>query len=154
MPSIQIEADLLDRLWVRVAPLIPPAAAKPKGGRPRHDDRECLAGIVYVLRNGVRWRDLPSEYPSGPTCWRRHSDWTALGIWTEIWSAVVEELAAVGLLDTGELFADATFVPAQKGGAKSGKPRSGKGVRSNSLPTPTAFRSVSRRPVLMSRSRN
>ena len=97
MPSIRKEAELLERLWARVAPLIPPSPAKPKGGRPRHDDRECLAGIVYVLRNGVRWRDLPAEYPSGPTCWRRHADWTALGIWTEIWSAAVEELAAISI---------------------------------------------------------
>jgi transposase len=154
MPSVRTEAELLERLWSRVAPLIPPSAAKPKGGRPRHDDRACLAGIVYVLRNGVRWRDLPSEYPSGPTCWRRHAAWTALGIWAEIWSVAVEELDAAGLLGTDELFADATFVPAQKGASKSGKPRLAKAVRLNSSPTPTASRSASRQPKPMSPSRN
>lgn len=154
MPSVAAEAALLDRLWARVEPLLPPAAAKPKGGRPRQDDRACLAGIVYVLRNGVRWRDLPSEFPSGPTCWRRHSDWTGAGLWAEIWAAVLEELAAAGALETDELFADATFVPAQKGASRSGKPRSGRGAKSKSSPTPTASRSGPRRrrPIFRKRT--
>lgn len=153
MPSVAVESALLDRLWARVHPLLPPAAPTPKGGRPRCDDRACLAGIVYVLRNGVRWRDLPAAYPSGPTCWRRHADWTAAGVWAEVWAAAVEELAAAGVLDTGELFADATFVPAQKGGSRSGRPRSARGARSKSSPTPTASRSGRRRPRPTSGSR-
>lgn len=70
MPTVAKESELLDRLWKRVCPLLPPAKPMPKGGRPRADDRACLEGIVYVLRNGLRWRDVPAEYPSGPTCWR------------------------------------------------------------------------------------
>lgn len=123
MPSVAREAQLNDRLWERVRPLLPPAPPRPKGGRPRADDRACFEGIVYVLRNGVRWRDLPSQYPSGPTCWRRHVEWTGEGIWQSVWAIALEELAAEGGVDVEELFADATFTPAQKGGTKSAKPR-------------------------------
>ena len=66
---------------------------------------------MYQLRNGVRWRDLPREYGSGPTCWRRHREWTAGGVWEDVWQLVLEELAAAGGVDPSELFADATFVP-------------------------------------------
>ena len=145
MPSLAAEAELTDRLWERVRPLLPAPRPTPKGGRPRHDDRACLAGIVYVLRSGCRWRDLPAGFPSGVTCWRRHADWAAEGIWDRVWAAVVEELAAAGRLDTDELFADATFVPAQKGGTRSARPRSARGSRSNSSRTPTGSRSGSRR---------
>src|SRR5262245_17341363 len=145
MPSTVVEADLMDRLWERVGPLLPPAKAMPKGGRPRAEDRACLAGIVYVLRNGVRWRDVPGEFPSGPTCWRRHMEWTAEGVWESVWAVVLEELAADGGVDTDELFADGTFTPAQKGGTRSEKPRSARGSRSRSSPTRTASRSGWRR---------
>jgi transposase len=127
MPSAAKERDLMNRLWERVRPLLPEAPSRPDGGRPRNDDRKSFEGIVYQLRNGIRWRDMPKEYGSGATCWRRHQEWTAAGVWEEVWQAAVEELDAAGGLDVSELFADATFVPAQKGGPRSGKRRSARG---------------------------
>ena len=44
-----------DELWAALAPLLPPEPPKPKGGRPRCDDRAALAGIVFVLRSGIPW---------------------------------------------------------------------------------------------------
>jgi transposase len=127
MPSAVKERELMDRVWERVEPLLPEPLSRPTGGRPRNDDRTCFEGIVYQLRNGIRWRDMPAEYGSGVTCWRRHQEWAAAGVWEGVWQAAVEELAAAGGLDVSELFADATFVPAQKGGPRSGKPRSARG---------------------------
>ena len=43
-------------LWTAVEPLLPPEPARPKGGRPRVDNRAVLSGIVYVLRSGIPWR--------------------------------------------------------------------------------------------------
>lgn len=66
-----------DELWQIIEPLLPPEPPKPKGGRPRIPDRQCLAGILFVLRTGLPWEDLPQELGcgSGMTCWRRLRDW-------------------------------------------------------------------------------
>src|SRR3954465_5819042 len=109
MPSKRRERELLDRMWDRVRPLLPPKSAHPKGGRPWADDKACFAGIVYQLRNAIRWNAMPAGFPSGVTCWRRHRDWTRAGVWEAVRQVVVEELADAGRLDLRELFVDATF---------------------------------------------
>lgn len=124
MPSVARERELNDRLWERVGRLLPPPAAKPRGGRPRADDRACFEGIVHVLRNGLRWRDVPrGRFPSGVTCWRRHAEWTGDGVWERAWRAVLDELAEAGVLDPTELYLDCTFAPAQKGATRSASRR-------------------------------
>ena len=84
MASLARERELTDRLWERVAPRLPPPRPHPNGGRPFASDRACFEGIVHLLRNGLRWRHLPPCYPSGVTCWRRHRDWTAAGVWDDV----------------------------------------------------------------------
>jgi transposase len=127
MPSAAREDALLDALWVRVRPLLPPRPPQPKGGRPPADDKACLAGIVYQLRNGIRWNAMPECFPSGVTCWRRHRDWTAAGVWPAVWKVILRELEAFGMLDTSELFLDATFAEARKGGSVSGRRSAARG---------------------------
>lgn len=119
MPSKAREEQLLDAMWTRIAPLLPKHRAHPKGGRPFADDRACFAGIVYQLRNGIRWNDMPSSFPSGVTCWRRFDLWTRTKVWPKAWAIVLDELQAAGLLDTRELFLDATFAESRKGGLAS-----------------------------------
>lgn len=122
MPSRRREQQLLDAIWERVRPLLPARRRNPRGGRPWADDKACFAGIVYQLRNGIRWNDMPPGFPSGVTCWRRHRDWTAAGVWPAVWRVVLGELAAAGMLDTSELFLDATFAESRKGGSGSAAP--------------------------------
>jgi transposase len=56
-------------VWAAIEPLLPPEPAKPRGARPRVDDRTTLAGIIFVLRSGIPWEMLPSEIGcSGMTC--------------------------------------------------------------------------------------
>jgi transposase len=50
---------LPDALWARIAPLLPPEAVKPKGGRPRVSDRAALTGILFVLKTGIAGRTCP-----------------------------------------------------------------------------------------------
>ena len=119
MPSKAREKELLDRLWERVAPLLPRRRPQPKGGRPWVDDKACFQGIVHQLRNAIRWNDMPPCFPSGVTCWRRHRDWTVSGVWHKVWKIVLDELDEAGELDTSELFFDATFAEARKGGRAS-----------------------------------
>src|SRR5215207_2293872 len=66
-----------DELWELIEPLLPPEPPKPRGGRPRVEDRAALAGIIFVLKSGIPWEMLPQEMGcgSGSTCWRRLRDW-------------------------------------------------------------------------------
>jgi transposase len=63
-----------DKQWAKIEPLLPVLPAGPQGGRPWADNRAMFEGILWVLKTGARWRDLPEGYPSGSTCWRRGSD--------------------------------------------------------------------------------
>jgi len=112
--------------WLRIEPHLPKAKPSPKGGRPRADDRESLEGILWLLRTGARWQDIPVDLPSGSTCWRRLQEWAGEGILEDIHSRLIEELGELGQLHLKELVMDATFIRAKKGGTKSASPSAGK----------------------------
>ena len=120
---------LTDAQWEQIRPLLPKVPKHPRGGRPRADDRRVLEGILWMLRSGARWQDLPEEFPSPATCWRRLRDWEEQGVWLDIWRAFVSELNERGQLDWSESFLDGSFAPAKKGAAESEKPS---GVRARS----------------------
>lgn len=80
---------LSDRQWERIRPALPSANRQ---GRPRADDRRTLDGILYVLRTGCRWHDLPARYGNPVTCWRRFRQWEADGTWERIWAALFAAL--------------------------------------------------------------
>ncbi len=62
---------LKDDQWLKLDPLLPTMPPGKKGGRPWRNNRQVLEGILWVLKTGARWRDLPERYPSPSTCWRR-----------------------------------------------------------------------------------
>jgi transposase len=88
-------------------------------GRPRADDRRVLEGILWVLRSGARWRDVPREYGSPTTCWRRLRQWEEAGVWEALWRVVLSTLEAEEKLDWAQAFLDGSFVPAKKGALES-----------------------------------
>jgi len=110
-----------DEQWKKLEPLLPKMAPGKKGGRPWTDNRQVLEGILWVLKTGARWRDLPEVYPSPATCWRRLKLWEDLGIWLDVWRALLSELDEQQYLDWEETFADGSFAPAKKGGPASGR---------------------------------
>ncbi len=114
---------LTDGQWQRVAPHLPEHPPSPKGGRPRADDRECLEGILWLLRTGARWQDIPVDLPSGSTCWRRLQEWATEDVLEQVQAVLIDELDELGKIDFEELLADATFIRAKKGARTSGKPR-------------------------------
>jgi transposase len=116
-----------DVLWARVEPHLPMRAPQPKGGRPWANDRDCLEGVLWVLRSGARWADVPVDLPSPSTCWRRLQEWAGEGCLDAIQAAVVEELDELGHLDWDQLVADATFVRGKKGAMRSATPSAAKG---------------------------
>lgn len=114
---------LTDEQWNRIAPHFPEHPPSPKGGRPREEDRECLEGVLWLLRTGARWQDIPVDLPSGSTCWRRLQEWAGEGVLAEIQAVLIGQLAELGQLDFEQLLADATFIRAKKGATRSEKPR-------------------------------
>jgi transposase len=90
-----------DDLWEVVEPLLPKAAPKPKGGRPRVPDRAALSGIIFVLRTDCPWRLLPKELGcgSGATCWRRLRDWQQAGVWEKLHARLLNWLGDEAAVD-------------------------------------------------------
>ena len=109
---------LTDDLWTRIEPLIPPEPPKPRGGRPRIGARACLLGILFVLKTGIAWADLPAELGcgSGVTCWRRLREWTEAGAWPRLHEMLLAELRTAGLLEMDDVAVDGSHVRALKGG--------------------------------------
>ncbi len=114
---------LTNEQWAEIEPLLPlPRRRRDKRGRPWAENRACFEGILWVLRSGARWRDMPVQYPSGVTCWRRLRVWEERGVWLDAWRALLGTLDQRGLLRWEETFMDGSFAPAKKGALQSGKP--------------------------------
>ena len=113
---------LSDAQWKRIEPLLPKLKVNRRGGRPWANNREVFVGILWVLKTGARWRDVPEPYPRGVTCWRRLKLWEDEGVWLDLWRVFLGQLDRRGQIDWSESFADASFAPAKKGGPTSERP--------------------------------
>src|SRR5688500_14363426 len=114
-----------DELWEFVEPLLPEEPPKPKGGRPRLDDRAGLTGIVFVLKSGIPWEMLPQEMGcgSGMTCWRRLRDWQEAGVWERLHHALLDRLGEAGQIDWSRVSLDSASIPAKRGAKPSARTR-------------------------------
>jgi transposase len=103
-----------DELWEVVEPLLPEEPPKPKGGRPRLDDRAALTGILFVLKSGIPWEMLPQEMGcgSGMTCWRRLKEWQQAGVWEELHRKLLDRLGKAEEIDWERSSLDSASVPA------------------------------------------
>jgi transposase len=142
--------DLTDQQWKVLEPLIPDPPRRAAGrGRPWRGPREILNGILWVLRTGAPWKDLPERYPPYQTCHRRFQRWVKEGMLWRILEALTADLKERGGIDLSECFIDGTFVVAKKGGSVWERP-SGAKVRSSwRLQTALLFLSPSTRRVLL-----
>ena len=115
--------QLTDEQWFLIADLLEPPPPSTAGGRPWTNSRACLEGILWVLRTGARWKDLPKSFPSPSSCWRRLKLWTENGLFTKAWERALRKLDSLQGVDWEQAMADATFSPAKKGGTESDRPR-------------------------------
>ncbi len=115
--------------WKKIAPLLPKPRKHRKGGRPWIENRRVLDGILWILRSGARWQDLPEEYPHPSTCWRRLRDWEEQGIWMKVWRAFLSELNERQQLKWSESFLGREFCSGEKRGCGVGKTKRGKGTK-------------------------
>ena len=143
--------ELTDEQWAHLTPLIPETVRRADGrGRPqKHNNRAALNGILWVLRTGAAWADLPDRFPSGSTCFRRFSLWVRAGVLRKILEALARDLEARGKIDLAECFIDGTFVVAKKGAPKWERPSGAKVASSWLLRTLLVFHSPCTRLLLL-----
>lgn len=111
---------LPDEMWERLEPLLPPDKPVRSNGRPPIPNRKVLMGILFVLRTGIPWEDLPQElgYGSGMTCWRRLRDWQKEGVWAQVHAALLSALRGANAIDWSRAVVDSSSVRAVFGGKK------------------------------------
>lgn len=115
---------LTDEEWELIADVFPEPAAT---GRPRRAARIVLDGILWVLRTGSPWRDLPAEFGPWQTAWRMFDQWNAEGTLAEILHRLQAAFVAAGAIDSQLWCLDGTTVRAARcagGGGKKATPRS------------------------------
>ena len=95
---------LSDNQMERIAPYFPLSH-----GIPRVDDRRIISGIVFVLKNGLRWRDAPKDYGPHKTIYNRFIRWSKLGVFNKIFTALVSEGG-----EPDQLMIDATHLKAHR----------------------------------------
>ena len=85
--------DLTDEQWAVIEPLLRQLPGRADGrGRPWHSSREVLNGILWILRTGSPWKDLPQIYPPYQTCRRRFQRWVRDGTLELVFCALAEDL--------------------------------------------------------------
>ena len=112
--------ELTDQQWAVLAPLLPPQ--RPKTGRPNADHRLIVNGLLWKIRTGAPWRDVPERYGSWHTLYSRFRRWRLAGIWDQVFAAIQQQEDAAGHLDWGNHFVDGTVIRAHQhaAGAKGG----------------------------------
>jgi transposase len=110
--------DLTDEQWEAVRGSMPEPERKrttERGGRPWRDPRDVLNGILWILRTGAPWADLPRRYPPYQTCHDRFQKWQREGVLDRVLTALVEDLRQRGQVDLSEAYIDGTHAGAKRG---------------------------------------
>lgn len=142
--------ELTDEQWEAIRPYIPdPEQELPQGkrGRPFRDPRDVMNAVLWVLRTGAPWGDLPRRYPPYQTCHRRFQRWVKEGVLPKVLAALRRDLERRGGIENVEGFIDGTYVPAKKGGPASGSAVPGRRRNSWRLQTAMVFHSLSILPL-------
>ena len=111
--------DLTDEQWDAISGCFPSKERKrttKKGGRPWRDPRDVVNGVMWILRTGAPWADLPGRYPPYQTYHRRFQTWVEAGALERMLRRLAEDLRDRGKLDLTEAFIDGSHAGA-KGGA-------------------------------------
>ncbi len=104
--------DLTDQQWQQLQPLLP--LQKPPTGRPAKDHRSIINGILWVLRTGAPWRDLPERYGPWPTLASRFYRWRQDGLWDRLLRAVQQQSNIQGKVNWELHYVDGTMVRAHQ----------------------------------------
>jgi transposase len=120
------EPILPEGFWQRVEPLLPEPKLKCRNilgaGRKPSEPRRVMTGILFVLKTGIPWKQLPatSDFPSGHTCRRKLIEWHRAGVWQKLLQNILAELQYRKRLDWRRAIVDSSSVRASHGGEKTG----------------------------------
>jgi transposase len=118
------EPLLPDDLWAMIEPLLPPPKPRRRDhpGRKPLDDRRCLTGILFILKSGLPWEELPQEMGcgSGMTCWRRLHAWQHASVWVRLHHLLLERLRGADRIDWSRAAVDSSSTRALGAGEESG----------------------------------
>jgi len=132
--------ELTDEQWGRLKPLLPPQRSA--RGRPAVDHRRIVNGLLWVLRTGAPWRDLPERYGPWQTVATRFYRWRKAGVWDRLLAAVQEIADAQGKVNWQVHYVDGTVVRAHQhaAGVKRGARKRKRWVvaRADSAPRSTS----------------
>jgi transposase len=133
--------DLTDEQWAAIEPHLPDeeTTSASKGGRPFRPARDVMNAVLWVLRTGAPWADLPSRFPPHQTCHRRFQRWVKDGTLKRLLRVLAEDLRDRGELDLTEAFIDGTHAGAKKGALMLGETAAARRPRSWQWQTATAF---------------
>jgi transposase len=115
---------LTDEQWNLISDLFPEPA---KMGRPPSDRRMIMDGVLWILRTGSGWRDMPEEFGPWETVYGLYNNWNAIGFLDQILSRLRATQADAGEIDNKLWCVDGTIVRAHRCAAGGGK----KGIRRN-----------------------
>ena len=104
--------------WRRIEPLLP--SSDGRRGRPFRDHRQVIEGIVYRLRTGVAWRDLPEQFGPWQTVWKRHHRFCVDGTWDKVLTGLQAQADAAGEVDWS-VSVDSTTVRVHQHGGSAGR---------------------------------
>jgi transposase len=136
--------DLTDEQWQAIEDFVPRAerlGSGPSGGRPFAPPRAILDGVLWILRTGAPWADLPRRYPPPQTCHRRFQRWVQTGVLERLLHGLAEDLRRRGGVDLTEAYVDGTHAGAKRGALWLGELDVAKRPRSWQWQTATVFQS-------------
>ena len=131
--------ELTDVQWELLKSIVEPKTPPKRRGRPWSDTRRVLEGVLWILRTGAQWSEMPNKFPPYQTCHRRFQRWVGEGALVELLRTLAQDLVARGDLDLAETFIDATFSGAKKGAVLLVQHAAAKGPRSWQLRTAMVF---------------
>ena len=136
--------DVTDEQWAAIKRFVPGRERRGTSAkRPWRDPQDVLNAILWVLRTGAPWADLPGRYPPYQTCHRRFQKWEREGVLDRILEALAEHLREVGKVDLREAYIDGSHAGAKRGALLLDELDAARRPRSWQWQTATAFLSPS-----------
>ena len=116
--------ELSDTQWARLRPLVP-SERTGRRGRPSHNHRRMINGMLWIAKTGAPWRDLPERYGPWHSVASRFYRWRRAGLWDRLLAALQQQGDAAGCLDWSAHFVDGTVVRAHQHAAGARKREGG-----------------------------